>query len=52
MSDNPPGWAQLVAAPLGPEPPEDIPLGALPCVYPLLRPLENPASAGAQDAAP
>jgi hypothetical protein len=35
MSDIPAGWAQLIALPLGPETPEDVPLGALPCLFPL-----------------
>jgi len=35
MSDIPAGWAELLAAPLGPEAPEEIPLGALPCLLPL-----------------
>ncbi len=32
MSDNPTGWAELVAAPLGPAPPDDVPLAVLPCL--------------------
>jgi len=31
MSDTPPGWAELLARPLGPQPAVDTPLAAYPC---------------------
>jgi hypothetical protein len=36
MSDTPPGWAALLAAPLGAEPPVDAPLALLPYSEPAL----------------
>jgi hypothetical protein len=32
MSDIPAGWAALLSAPLGVEPPDDTPLAVLPCL--------------------
>ncbi|HYA10403.1 MAG TPA: hypothetical protein VEH10_01845 [Thermoplasmata archaeon] len=52
MSDIRAGWAELISAPLGAEPPDPTPLAVLPCVFDLARTLGRSAARRSIEAEP